>query len=444
MYIDLAPYKDKRICVAVSGGKDSMALLHYIKAHGASYNISLSALNCDHGIRGEESARDSAFVGEYCALNAIILHSFKWDGVKFADEGAARWWRLCCYNKVITQDKADLVATAHHMNDNAETVLFNLARGASLSGLTGITDSPAMGLIRPMTGCLREEIDGYIKENNIPYVTDSTNLTDGYTRNKIRHNVLPALEEAVPGAVKNIYRFSRLAAEDEEYFYRKADELIATRGGVYLIKSCTERVIFKRAAHKIVAELFNKKDYTALHFQQLFALLNAENGKKFAFLGLIAIKEEGGVAISDEYYFKTEAEGMPFYDNMDCDQVNTYCGVTAAADYAENLGDVLLSLGGEGGQSLKILKFDADKIPAAAVIRFKRRGDKFTKFGGGTKSLGDYLTDKKIPQSLRHVLPLVCDGNKVLIVGGVEISDGVAITSETKRTGVFVCADPLK
>lgn len=445
MYIDLTPYKDKRICVAVSGGKDSMALLHYIKAHGAKYGITLSALNCDHGIRGEESARDSAFVGEYCALNAITLHTFKWEGRKFADEGAARWWRLCCYNKVITQGNADLVATAHHMNDNAETVLFNLARGASLSGLTGITDAPALGLIRPMAGCLREEIDGYIKENNIPFVTDSTNLTDGYTRNKIRHNVLPALEEAVPGAVKNIYRFSRLAAEDEEYFGRKADELITVRGGgVYLIKPCAERVIFKRAAHKIVAGLFNKKDYTAAHFGQLFALQEAQNGKKFAFLGLIAIKEEGGVAICDEYYFKTEAEGMPFYDNMNCDQVNTYCGVIAAADYAENLSDVLLSLDGETGQDLKVLKFDADKIPATAVIRFKRRGDKFTKFGGGTKSLGDYLTDKKIPQSLRPVLPLVCDNNDVLIVGGVEISDGVAITSETKRTGIFVCTDPLK
>lgn len=443
MNIDLTPYKHKRICVAVSGGKDSMALLHYIKAHGEDFGISLSALNCDHGIRGEESARDSAFVAAYCGANSIPLRSFKWEGDKFEDESAARFWRLERYKEVIESGGADLVATAHHMNDNAETVLFNLARGTSLSGLTGITDTPALHLVRPLIACTREEIDDYIERNKIPFVTDSTNLSEEYTRNKIRFSVLPALESAVHGAVKNIYRFSRLAAEDEEYFARKAAEIIVDRNPYgFVIKPCGERVIFKRAAHSVVAAGYGKIDYTAEQFERLFELQSAANGKKFEFLGLTAYKEEGGIAICDSR--RQDSEDVPFLQNYVGGGLTSYCGILAAACDEGGLNLALSRLDGGLKDKVKILKFDADKIPETAVIRFKRAGDKFTKFGGGTKSLGDYLTDVKIPQSMRLFLPLVCDGGDVLIVGGVEISEKIKVTENTERVGFFVCPDPIK
>ena len=421
-----------------------MALLHYLNAHAKEYGITLSALNCDHGIRGESSERDSAFVAAYCGGNGIKLHFFKAEAVSFKSENDARRWRLCCYNKVLNAGKADLIATAHHVNDNAETVLFNLARGSALSGLTGITDVPALGLIRPLISCSREEIDKYIEENKIPFVTDESNLTDDYTRNKIRHNVLPALEEAVHGAAESIYRFSRLAAEDEEYFARQVERVSVRRPTYgYLIKPCGERVIFRRAAAKIVADCYGKKDYTAEHFNRLFELQSAENGKKFEFLGLVAVKEEGGVAIAAQEEIAFESEGMPFSENLRCDQIIRYSGRIACAEYAENEGDVLEILGNVE-IPLKTLKFDIDKIPGSAVIRFKKAGDKFTKFGGGTKSLSDYLTDKKVPQGIRANLPLVCDGSEVLIVGGVEISDKIKLDETTVRRGVFICADPFK
>lgn len=444
MKIDLSPYANKRICVAVSGGRDSMALLHYLKEHGAEYNIAVSALNCDHGIRGDASARDSAFVAAYCGGNGIKLHFFKSESGVINNENTARIWRWRCYNSVLSGGEADLIATAHHLNDNAETVLFNLARGAALSGLTGITDSPVLGFIRPLIGCSRGEIDEYIRENDVPFVTDETNLSDGYTRNKIRHNVLPALEEAVNGAAENIFRFSRLAAEDEEYFARLVDKITVRRPPYgYLIKLCAERVVFRRAAHKIIAESYQKKDYTSEHLNRLFELQSAQNGKKFEFLGLVAVKEGGGIAIASAGEFVYETEGMPFYENLQCDQILRYAGKTACAEYAENTADTLEALGGRE-EPLRILKFDLDKIPANAVIRFRKTGDRFTKFGGGTKSLSDYLTDKKVPQSLRGSLPLVCAGSEVLIVGGVEISDKIKMDGGTVRQGVFICADPFK
>ncbi|MGN0823866.1 MAG: tRNA lysidine(34) synthetase TilS [Candidatus Coproplasma sp.] len=444
MNIDLSLYKNKKICVAVSGGRDSMCLLSYLLAHSKEHNITLSALNCDHAIRGEESERDSAFVREYCGANGILCHFFKWEGERFSDEGLARSWRLCCYNKVITEGKADLIATAHHMNDNAETVLFNLARGASLSGLTGISDCPSMNLIRPLIGVSREEIDEYIAENCVPFVEDSTNFTNDYTRNKIRHNVLPALEKAVPGAVNNIYRFSRLAAEDEEYFKRQVNKILVKRtDGGYLIKSCTEPVIFKRALRRVLTE-YGKKDFTAAQMRTVYEMQWLNSGKRFAFLGLVAIREEGGIALLSQAEKRVADEGMPFYENLNCDQTMDYCGVLACADLEENLDDVLFSLGQGEKKSVKVLKFDIDKIPESAVIRFKKSGDKFTKFGGGTKSLGDYLTNKKVPQSRRDALPLLCDGEEVLIVGGVEISDKIKLCEETNRVGVFICLDPFK
>lgn len=444
MFIDLTPYGNKRICVAVSGGKDSMALLHYLFTHAKDYGITLSALNCEHGIRGEESERESAFVEAYCGGNCIPLRLFKAERGALNSENAARIWRWNCYNTVIRDGQADLVATAHHMSDNAETVLFNLARGSALSGMTGIGDLPSLHLIRPLISCTREEIDAYVEENGLPFVTDKSNDTDDFTRNKIRHNVLPALEEAVPGAVKNIFRFSRLASEDEEYFDGKVREIVVRRQTYgCLIKPCKERVIFRRAAHKIIAEGYQKKDYTAEMLNRLFDLQSAENGKRFEFLGLVAVKESGGIAIVDGGEFAYESEGMPFYESLDCDYVMRYAGQPASVGRAENFNSGIDHLS-ELDPTLKVLKFDLDKIPQSAVIRFKRTGDRFTKFGGGSKSLGDYLTDKKVPQSMRGKLPLVCDGSEVLIVGGVEISDKVKITDATKQVGVFVCADPMK
>lgn len=250
MKVNLAPYAGKKICVAVSGGRDSMALLHYIKVHGGEFGITLSALNCDHGIRGEASERDSAFVAAYCGSNGIELHFFKAEAGSFKSENDARLWRLCCYNKVLNAGKADLIATAHHLNDNAETVLFNLARGSALSGLTGITDVPVLGLIRPLIGCSRAEIDGYIEENKIPFMSDETNFTDDYTRNRLRRNVLPALEEAVHGAAESIYRFSRLAAEDEEYFDRQVSGVLVRRAAEnHAFRTRFNDISVRRTAH---------------------------------------------------------------------------------------------------------------------------------------------------------------------------------------------------
>lgn len=433
MKLELAAYRGKKICVAVSGGRDSMALLHFMNAHKEEYGITLSALNCDHEMRAS-SASDSEFVKNWCGENGIDLLCFKADGLALKTEAEARDWRRSCYFKAAKG--ADFIATAHHLDDNAETVLFNLARGSALSGVTGITDAEItngegdkLNLIHPLIACTREEINAYVAENKVPFVDDETNFTDVYTRNYIRNNVLPALEKAVPDAAKAIYRFSRLAAEDEEFICAEVERrgLLKFDGDTAIIGNC-EKPLFSRAAIAVIKDFFKKKDYTSTQVEVLYKLQFAENGKKFEFLGLTAYKENRGISI-----MKTASEGadckVPFSDYM-CGKSSIYGG--QLLKITENSSDFTAF------SNKKILKFDIEAIPQNAVVRFMESGDRFTKFGGGTKSLGDFFTDRKIPVRLRKTIPLIANGNEILAVCGVEISDKIKIKDKTRKVGFII------
>ncbi len=454
MRIDLTQYAGMRICAAVSGGRDSMALLHYLISRGGEYGISVCAVNFDHGMRAESSSRDSAFVAEYCKQNGVPLIFYKWTDEGAKTESAAHFWRFMKYTQAVQPqtlsngdkwDGADAVATAHHLNDNAETVLFNLARGSGLAGLTGITDEEYSSvapkpfkLIRPLIAVSRAEIDEYIAKNNIPYVDDETNFTDDYTRNKIRHNVLPELEKAVPGASGAIYRFSRIAAEDEEYFKKIIEErgLIKRTPLGCEISYCAEKSVFKRCVSRCLREL-NVRDYSFEHFEALYALQFAGRGKKFEFCGYTVFNEGNKIAFCSSSALKMQEDGCPFSEYFNHDASPVFLGRP-------------LYIGSQGSEPKldishpKTLKFDCDKIPSTAVVRFMRPGDKFTKFGGGTKNLGSYFTDLKIPARIRSNVPVVADGNDILIVCGVEISEKVRLEDGTRNPAVCVAEDYIK
>ena len=426
MKLMLEQYAQLKICVAVSGGRDSMALLHYLHINAQKYGITLSALNCDHGIRGEASARDSEFVEKWCREQGIPLKQFVRENVTDKSEASAREWRLSCYEAALKPDGkwqgSDAIATAHHAGDNAETVLFNLARGGGLSALCGIAETTLNGgnIIRPLINCTRTEIDEYIKQNNVPFVDDETNFTQDYSRNKIRLNVLPELEKAVHGAEGGIYRFSRIAAEDEQFIFSEMQrrQILQTRGGTAFIKHCDIKPLFARAAVSAIRDFFAKKDYTLTHVESLYNLQFAEVGKRFEFLSLTAYKEEGQIAICPTA--ERETAEAPF-----------------ATFTSGNVGGIRLEISTVPTDK-SCLKFDAEAVPETAVIRTAKAGDKFKKFGGGTKSLGDFFTDKKIPVRLRKTIPLIADGNEILAVCGVEISDKIKVTPSTKQVAFIV------
>lgn len=413
-----------------------MALLHYLYVRAKDYGITLSALNCDHAIRGEESKRDSAFVADWCKRYGVPLISFvneeeQW---KKSEESARVWRRNCFLRGARAQtlldgahwDGYEMLATAHHLNDNAETVLFRLARGSGGKGMCGISDRERLGdliLIRPLLSVSRKEIDEYIEKNEIPYVTDQSNFTDAYTRNKIRAEVLPALERAVPGAVKAIARYADLVAEDEEFFSREVSKYLSGGSSYgYKIADCQERVIFKRAVVQIM-QWEGQQDYTAEQLSTLYRLQFSPCGKKYQFLGWTAFKEKDDVAFCRDSFLDRTAQPEPFFRFLQ-----------GKERYDDEPFCLRKTLSEEQG---KTLKFDVNKIPKDAVVRFFQPSDEFRRFGGGNKKLGDYFTDEKIPLRLRRRIPLIAIGNKILLVGGMEISEEIKITDGEERGKVL-------
>lgn len=420
----LGKFRRKRVAVAVSGGADSICLLQVFYENAKAYEITLSALTCEHGIRGAASLRDLEFVKAFCAERKIPLTVFSADVPERAKrskrglEEEGRAFRYECFSEIIDGGKADYIATAHHKGDLAETVLFRLARGTSLTGIAAIKEGG--GVVRPFLNVTKEEILSYLEERNVPFVTDETNADGKYSRNAVRNNVLPALEEIVHGATAHIADFARRAGEDEAYLRSLAERAIRREGGEIFVSVALPRPLFLRAAATAVAEL-GGRNYGEKLLEEIEKLQNLQSGRKVCFHGIEAVRER------DEIVFlrpcKPFAGELPFG-----------AGVFEAGGYRATVVKE---------ESAGAPYADFDKFPAGCVIRTRREGDGFTPFGGREKPLKKFLTDKKIPARTGALLPLVAKGNTVYAVFGVEISDSVKVTEDTKRR-VYLAAEKIK
>ena len=423
MVVDLSTLVNSNLTVGVafSGGGDSMALLHYLHTASKTNNFKVIAINVEHGIRGEASIRDTEFVKDYCYKNDIELICYSVDCVtkskeeKISIEQAARILRYECFFSAIKSGKCDKVATAHHSSDNAESVLLNLLRGSGLKGLIGIKARRSDGIIRPLIKCDKSQIEQYLKENNLPFVTDETNLCDDYTRNFLRLNVLPKIKEVFPEAEKSIGRLSEIAELEDEYLDQQADHAL-TRNQEYIKLSTPCHVaVFNRAVIKALKELGLEKDWEKTHVDEVFNLSLGLNGNRINLPNqIIAIKEYDGVV----FFKQTENSfyPVPFMPGK-IDFFNTTLTITRI----------------ENGVDLKTGYYaDLDKIPKGALIRVRKEGDVFKKFGGGTKSLSDFFTDKKVPRRIRSQIPLIAYNNEILAIFGMAISDKIKVDDNTK------------
>lgn len=380
-----------------------MALFHFLFTHADEFSIKLSAVNCEHGLRGAESVADSDFVKNLCKDYGVPLFFYSEDCAalskkrKESVETAARFFRYSVFNKILSEGKADAIATAHHANDNAETVLFNLCRGSALSGLSGITERE--GFIRPMLRVSKREIEKYISENSLPYRTDSSNAEDDVTRNALRLNILPALEKQIPGAVKNISRFALTAKSDDDFLYSLAEEKLSFSDGAAAIEPC-EYPLFSRAVILAMKKMGVEKDYTGEHVRSVYSLLGKQTSAKISLpKGIFAVNEYGKIKI----YFSREKNGAEIPLGL-----------------GENrIGESVVRIDKTPGG----LRFDLKKLPQCAVLRFRRDGDFFKKFGGAGKKLKEFFNEKKIPSAERDFIPLIAVGKEIYCVCGIEISD---------------------
>lgn len=412
--IDLEKYRGKKICIAVSGGADSVCLLHAFSEAADRLKITLSALTCEHGIRGERSKNDVRFVENLCEKWHVPLRIFSADipalsagsGRGLEEEG--RIFRYRCFAKILEEGAADFVATAHHKDDVAETVLYRLARGTSLKGLSAIRERD--GIIRPFLNVTRAQIEEYAREHNLDFVTDESNSDERFARNAIRGTVLPALETVVRGAGEHLVQFAERAAEDDHYLQSLAQAALTVRGEELRIAASLPKPVFSRACVIAMNALGIGHDYTQANVEEVFALTRLQSGRR-------ACLPQGAEAAR-------EGEEIVFYHPK-----NPFGGEIpfGEGEFPMN-GHTAVVLQSGGGN---VADFDA--FPAGCVIRTRREGDRFTPYKGREKALKEYLTDKKISAREGRNLPLVALDEEVYAVFGVEISDSVKVTETTKR-----------
>ncbi len=423
MQINLSKFvsNNQTIAVALSGGGDSMALFNYMLNESKKYQFKVIAINIEHGIRGEQSKSDTEFVKNYCKEKDVPLLTYSVDCVAYAlkhglsVEQAGRILRYQIFNQAIEEGKCDKVATAHHQKDNFESVLFNLFRGSGLKGLAGIDENFENKIIRPLLSVSKQDITEYLAKNNIPYVTDQTNFDDKYTRNAIRLNILPEIEKVFPEAEASVYRFSQIARLEDEYMQEQTLEKLEFFETKVSVKLPIHNALLSRATVLSLKHLGITKDWEKTHIDSVIMLKDSLNGTMVTLKNnIVAIKEYDKITFYKN--LKTTDIVIPFS-----------LGEIAFDDKTLFITKVDKVLDIKNG-----LFADKDKIPADAVIRTRRDSDKFTKFGGGTKSLSDYLTDKKIPLLERDSIPLLATNSDILAIFGIAISDKIKVDETTK------------
>ncbi|MBE6732487.1 MAG: tRNA lysidine(34) synthetase TilS [Ruminococcaceae bacterium] len=404
--------KSKKVTVALSGGADSVCLLHTLFSLKERLGIELSAAHLNHMIRGEEADRDQDFVKKLCGDLGVPIFCERIDVPKYAKENslsvelAARQLRYEFLRRVAG---GGLIATAHNSGDNLETVLFNLTRGTAIKGLTGI---PAIreDIIRPLIFCSRAEIEEYCKDMGLTFVTDSTNLCDDYTRNKIRHNIVPLLRELNPSIEYAVLRMGEALSHDSDYLEEKAeaefknrileDNVLSLSGFKNLHNAVAIRVL------KRFCDTVRVGDVSSSHLNLLYnvALSGGE-----AQLPKAVFESESG-----KLHLKSERNSKSFSVEM------VEVQKSEIEDF-EKINNLLLKN-----------YIDCDKIKGKLVCRTRESGDSIKlKNKNGTKPLTKVYNEYRIPASIRDTLPVIADDCGVVWIYKVGVAERAATDSNS-------------
>lgn len=415
-----------KVIVGFSGGADSVCLLHLLHRFQNEFSYSLTAVHVNHGIRGDEAERDADFAESFCEENGIPFKLVEIDCVKLAEESkisleeAGRKARYEAFNELCT-DKSK-IATAHNQNDNAETLIFNITRGSSLKGACGIP-YVRNNIIRPILDCSRVEIEGYCKENNLFFVTDSTNLSNDYSRNKIRHNVLPALNELNSDFLNKITQFCNDCADIESFLDNYSDIQLnkATISENYydaVFISSLEKPI----ATRVLISAFNKFTTASLERHRILALFELlSNGGRLQIKGDIFAEVKQGKL---RFFYLTNDLKTDSVDNLEIPFEVTFNKHTVKCELTDCSKKI-------NRLSLDDL-IDFDKISGNLFLRNRVSGDKITlRKRNVTKSLKKLFCEENVPIELRDCIPVLCDENGIVWVYGFGVNKRCEVTSNS-------------
>ncbi len=475
-----------KVVVGVSGGADSVCLLFALLEYAKQMPLELAVVHINHGIR-PEAGEDAAYVKELCEANGLPFYLEEADVRALAEqwhmseEEAGRNVRYRAFERVAGEIGADRIAVAHNSNDNAETILFHLFRGSGIRGLTGIRPVRDR-IIRPILCLERAEIEAFLTENQISYCQDVTNSGDDYTRNRIRHHILPyAEQEVVAGSVAHISGAARLLQETEDYLEKQTDEALnrcgvvntgvgAQRAGLQqddcgqITEICfdvqaflqEDIVIQKRLLNRTLTELSpNKKDISSVHVQDLLELFTREGNRGIDLpFGIKGRRQYGQVLVLAGKSLQQagalqDGKGQSRESTEVCIEITRKeldCLRTAESEElvrcaADGTGHMVLQVfpykkGMKVPENQYTKWFDYDKIDKSLYIRTRQTGDYLTIKGANGelrhKSLKDYMVTEKIPADDRNRLLFLAIDEHVLWLPGYRISEYFKISGNTK------------
>ena len=413
--------KGKKLLLAVSGGVDSMVLVNLFKA--LNYDITMA--HCNFNLRGEESDGDEAFIKKYADENNIKIFVTHFNTTGFADDNklsiqvAARQLRYLWFYELLTSNHLDYLLTGHHLDDNIETFLINFIRGTGIDGLTGIPEQNEK-IVRPLLPFSREEIMAYAKANNITWREDSSNTSDKYLRNKLRHDVIPVLRSLNPSLSDSF--------QDTLNHLQQAKSLVDD-ASVLVYK----QVVTEKEGQKVfdINELKRLPNYKAYLYQWLqpfgftawndiYTLLTAQSGKQVLSNGYRLLKDRETLLLEPEknqdkavYKIEVGQEKIEYPVKLRFQNVAQY--------YKELVKNEIL--------------VDNQLIKFPLFVRKWQEGDYFCPFGmnGQKKKLSKFFKDEKMSLSEKEDTWLLCSEDKIIWIIGRRADDRFKVTDNTTQ-----------
>ena len=432
------------VLAAVSGGPDSVCMLHILLGLRDELGFDIVVAHLDHQFRGEESRRDAEFVSELadrfalrCVCHEENVPLFLMSNAMSAQD-AARVLRYQFLVKTSKLEYCQRIATGHNADDQAETVLMRVLRGAGPDGLAGIPPKREGVIIRPVLACWRAEIEEYLAEHELPFRTDESNRDAKYLRNEIRNDLLPMLQRYNPQISRSLVSLGAIMADVSAHFDRLTDlelpeVLKAARVGQFVLDlaklagydEALQRSVFRRVFKSLRPDL---PPLASHHVERLLSMLRkGEVGTSVELPDRARARiEHGGVVFS-------HGDGPPGAEERSLDVPGTAefpgAGLTVEAELVPR--SKLGFRPSEAGKGAAL--FDWSELKAPLVVRSKREGDRFQPFGmDGTQSLKDLFVNSKIAFSFRPSVPILCDENGILWVVGVRRSARAPVTDNTE------------
>lgn len=401
-----------RVLVGVSGGADSVCLLHYLATHSKQLGIVVFASHINHGLR-TEADDEQEYVTKLCNKLGVTIFFEKFDIEKIAKEknigteAAGRNARYSFFTKICDENSINKIATAHHMNDNAETILMHLFRGSGIKGLSGISPM-SQNIIRPLLCITRSQTEQYCKQNNISFCIDNSNYDEKYTRNRVRLHTIPDIEKNYnPSFVSTITNSARYISDDSEYLDSIAKEAYLSVKADNMLSLTKLRAHHPSICRRIIMYHISDvckttSDIYSSYIDQIYTLIQGGNTGKAVTLpnGYIANVEYDNLSVikkteENDYCYKLELDKSVFIPELNAN-VTLVLADTPKGECFEYSSD------------------------SNIIIRNRRAGDSFCPVGmTGTKKLKNYYIDSKLTRSQRALQPLLVIDDRIALVIGM-------------------------